>query len=82
LLVLDSIFDYITITLFVFFDETNHSFLMEKMTSALVAADSLSSSGVGSLSCYECLDQVGEGTYGFVYKAKCMRTQQPVALKR
>jgi serine/threonine protein kinase len=38
--------------------------------------------GIGSLACYECLDQVGEGTYGFVYKAKDRRTGETVAMKR
>jgi len=37
---------------------------------------------VTSLSCYECLDQVGEGTYGYVYRAKDKRSGELVALKR
>lgn len=38
--------------------------------------------GIGSLACYDCIDQVGEGTYGYVYKAKDRRTEEIVALKR
>jgi serine/threonine protein kinase len=38
--------------------------------------------GVGNLACYGGLDQVGEGTYGFVYKATDKRTKEVVALKR
>ena len=39
-------------------------------------------SKVTSLACYECLDQVGEGTYGYVYRAKDKRSGEQVALKR
>lgn len=38
--------------------------------------------GVGSLACYQCIDQVGEGTYGYVYKALDKRSNETVALKR
>eukprot|EP01032_Pedospumella_encystans_P026484 gene26484-29926_t len=38
--------------------------------------------GVGSLASYTGLDQVGEGTYGYVYKAKDQRNNETVALKR
>jgi serine/threonine protein kinase len=38
--------------------------------------------GIGSLSCYDSLDQVGEGTYGYVYKGKDIRNNETVALKR
>jgi serine/threonine protein kinase len=38
--------------------------------------------GIGSLSCYDSLDQVGEGTYGYVYKGKDIRNNESVALKR
>jgi serine/threonine protein kinase len=38
--------------------------------------------GIGSLACYDCIDQVGEGTYGYVYKAKDRRNGEIVALKR
>lgn len=38
--------------------------------------------GIGSLACYANLDQVGEGTYGFVYKATDVRSGETVALKR
>ena len=38
--------------------------------------------GVGSLANYESYDQVGEGTYGFVYRARCKKTGDLVALKR
>lgn len=31
---------------------------------------------------YERLEQIGEGTYGQVYRAICRDTQQPVALKK
>ena len=37
---------------------------------------------VGSLSSYTTEDQVGEGTYGYVYRATDKRTQKHVALKR
>jgi cyclin-dependent kinase 12/13 len=39
-------------------------------------------SGVGSLCNYISYDQVGEGTYGYVFKAVDRRDQQTVALKR
>ena len=38
--------------------------------------------GVGSLASYSNLEKVGEGTYGFVYKAKDRRDNKLVALKR
>ncbi len=38
--------------------------------------------GIGSLASYESYDQVGEGTYGYVYRAKDKRTGDQVALKR
>jgi serine/threonine protein kinase len=38
--------------------------------------------GAGSLACYDQLDQVGEGTYGFVFKARDKRSNTVVALKR
>lgn len=38
--------------------------------------------GIGSLANYESYDQVGEGTYGFVYRARCKKTGDLVALKR
>lgn len=38
--------------------------------------------GIGSLSRYDCIDQVGEGTYGYVYKGKDKLTNETVALKR
>jgi serine/threonine protein kinase len=38
--------------------------------------------GVGSIACFSGLDQVGEGTYGYVYKAKDKRNGETVALKR
>lgn len=41
-----------------------------------------SSAGVGSLACYDQLDQVGEGTYGYVFKARDKRSNTSVALKR
>ena len=31
---------------------------------------------------YERLEKIGEGTYGVVYKARSLRTNQIVALKR
>lgn len=39
-------------------------------------------SRIGTLSCYTTEDQVGEGTYGYVYRAHDKRTQRNVALKR
>jgi cyclin-dependent kinase 12/13 len=39
-------------------------------------------SGIGSLACFDQLEQVGEGTYGFVFKAKDKRTGEVVALKK
>lgn len=39
-------------------------------------------SRIGTLSCYTTEDQVGEGTYGYVYRAHDKRTQRHVALKR
>eukprot|EP01037_Dinobryon_pediforme_P036029 gene36029-42750_t len=38
--------------------------------------------GIGSLNHYTLDDQVGEGTYGYVYKATDKRTGESVALKR
>lgn len=38
--------------------------------------------GVGSLACYDSLQQIGEGTYGYVYKAQDRRSGETVALKR
>lgn len=38
--------------------------------------------GIGSLNHYSLDDQVGEGTYGYVYKATDKRTGESVALKR
>ena len=38
--------------------------------------------GIGSLASYECEEQVGEGTYGYVYKARHKKTNEKVALKR
>ncbi len=38
--------------------------------------------GVGTLANYHNLDQVGEGTYGYVYKASDKRNGNSVALKR
>jgi len=35
-----------------------------------------------SLSCYRRIEQIGEGTYGQVYKALDLRTSTPVALKK
>ena len=39
-------------------------------------------SGIGSLASYENLEQVGEGTYGYVYRARDKRDGTTVALKR
>jgi serine/threonine protein kinase len=39
-------------------------------------------SGIGSLASYENLEQVGEGTYGYVYRARDKRDGSTVALKR
>jgi cyclin-dependent kinase 12/13 len=38
--------------------------------------------GVGSLATYGDLEQVGEGTYGYVFRARDKRTAETVALKR
>ena len=38
--------------------------------------------GIGSLACFDNLDQIGEGTYGYVYKARDKRDNSVVALKR
>ncbi|KAJ1422355.1 kinase-like domain-containing protein [Ochromonadaceae sp. CCMP2298] len=38
--------------------------------------------GVGSLACFSSLDQVGEGTYGYVYRGTDKRNGNVVALKR
>ncbi len=42
----------------------------------------MSSFGLGTLASYEGLEQVGEGAYGYVYKARDKRTSETVALKR
>ena len=38
--------------------------------------------GVGSISCYHNFEQVGEGTYGYVFRAVDRRNNELVALKR
>ncbi len=38
--------------------------------------------GIGTLAAYDNFSQVGEGTYGYVFKAKDKRTNQTVALKK
>ena len=38
--------------------------------------------GIGSLSCYADVDKIGEGSYGYVFKARDIRDNSPVALKR
>ena len=38
--------------------------------------------GIGTLNNYSLADQVGEGTYGYVYKAVDRRSGEEVALKR
>lgn len=38
--------------------------------------------GIGSLARYETMDQVGEGTYGYVFRARDKGTGEAVALKR
>ena len=38
--------------------------------------------GVGSLANYDGMNQVGEGTYGYVYRARDKRDGSTVALKR
>ena len=40
------------------------------------------SSGIGSIASYDNLEQVGEGTYGYVYRARDKKTGDTVALKR
>ena len=40
------------------------------------------SSGIGSIASYDNLEQVGEGTYGYVYRARDKRNGEIVALKR
>lgn len=42
----------------------------------------MSNFGIGSLACYSNLEQIGEGTYGYVYKAKDKTNHETVALKR
>ena len=39
-------------------------------------------SGIGSIASYDNLEQVGEGTYGYVYRARDKRNGDAVALKR
>eukprot|EP01031_Cornospumella_fuschlensis_P028831 gene28831-34799_t len=38
--------------------------------------------GIGSLAAFEIYEQVGEGTYGYVYKARDRKSNETVALKR
>lgn len=38
--------------------------------------------GIGSIAAFDIHEQVGEGTYGYVYKARDKRTNEMVALKR
>ena len=38
--------------------------------------------GTRSIRSYERTEQVGEGTYGKVYRAKCRETGRPVAIKK
>lgn len=47
-----------------------------------VVASKLPSYGIGQLSQYHAFEQVGEGSYGFVYRAKCKLTGEIVALKK
>jgi len=44
--------------------------------------ESYKGANVGSIACYEAHDQVGEGTYGYVYRAIDKRNGMEVALKR
>ena len=37
---------------------------------------------IGSIACYDNLEKVGEGTYGYVFKARDKRNGSVVALKR
>lgn len=38
--------------------------------------------GIGSIADFECLEQVGEGTYGYVFKARNSLSNEIVALKK
>ena len=40
------------------------------------------SSGIGSIAAYDNFEQVGEGTYGYVYRARDKKSGNIVALKR
>ena len=60
-----------------------------KMNSPLVSFSSTTSApiagrfpNVSSIACYDAQDQVGEGTYGYVYRAIDKRNNSVVALKR
>ena len=48
----------------------------------MVDEDRLMMSCIGSIACYDNLEKVGEGTYGYVFKARDKRDGSVVALKR
>jgi hypothetical protein len=51
-------------------------------TNGAAVASRMPSYGISQLSQYGGFEQIGEGSYGYVYRAKCKLTGEVVALKK
>jgi serine/threonine protein kinase len=75
--------------LFYFFDNTlilyvgiPYSIVQQTQSTLVDSGIFMMSFGLGTLACYDQFEQVGEGAYGYVYKARNKRSNESVALKR